>query len=342
MADQIINTIKPILVGELTKEINEHKNNFDQVEKSIDKVIDGIEGKIKPIAEPVVAGIKLIPFGDPKEKLSELADEIKLKIEGIDLSELSNIEGLPEDIKSRVASLPDKVKTKLKDSIDKIITGEEKSDASNNTEAVKTDADESKTESEVNESKTESASASSTPSSNTKADESPNKDLDKEYSDKEYSDIKNTFSKLATDQQDETRKNIIEQLLMNGVFNNHEHILEFIKIISKVASPSSSAQAIGSVMPPPPTSAVQAIGTEDAKTEEAKTEEAKTEEANTEEANTEGTKTEEANTEEANTEEAKTKDANTKGGAPKKQRRKTKKNIRRGKLNKSTRFGRAF
>lgn len=363
MAEKIITFIKPILVKELKKEIENHKTDFDQVEKGIDKVIDDIEGEIKPIAGPIVTGIKLIPFGDPKEELIKLADEVKDKIEGIGLStELSNIEGLPEDIKSRVAALPEKVKTKLKDLMDKIITGEDKHSDSQGTEvshSTSTEASESKTEA------SESASSTST-------------DLNTQQ----------LFSGLATDKlKDEARNKIINELIYNEIFDSYDHIIDFVNVIKKKASsaqaigsvmssqpisavqetntnmsPPSTAQEIGSVMSTKPISAVQGIETnmlpsppsaaQVTKTDESKTNESKTDGTNTENNNsimppappsaTQATGTDGTETNGTETKEAKTEDTNTKGGAPKKQRRKTKKNIRRGRLNKSTRFGRAF
>jgi len=356
MADQIINTIKPILVGELTKEINEHKNNFDEVEKSIDKVIDDIEGKIKPIAGPVVAGIKLIPFGDPADKLKELDAEIEKKIDAIDLStELQKIEGLPEDIKSRVASLPDKVKTKLKESIDEIITGEEKSDTSNNTASSST-ASTGEESASVAPTSTSSTGAESSNTVSTGADsasaapESTSSAGEAHVSTSSAStdsNIEQSFSDLPTDQKDEVRKEIIKKLIEDKIFNGNEHIQEFINIINKKASPqtaepvmpippvtgetgpvavSSPVASVNPLPPPPPTG----------------TEEAKTEDANNQAAPVMPPPPPPAETEDAKTEDAKPNGTETKGGALKKQRRKTKKNIRRQRLNKSTRFGRAF
>ena len=371
MAEQIITAIKPMLVEELKKAIKEHETDFDQVEKGIDKVIDDIKEKIKTLAGPAVKGIKLIPFGDPKKNLEELATNIKNQIESIKLSdELSNID-VPETIKSRVAALPEKVKTKLKDSIDEIITGEEK-----HVDSTITEVSPSYTSTEAGESKTESASASST---STEVNESKTESASASSSSTD-SDIKETFSSLATDQKDEARKEIIKKLIEDKIFNNPEHIFEFIKIIPKVASPpttepeqpqeagidntqveSNTSAKIESSTEGPVTATAQdnsntqaenqIVGIEEAKTEEAKTEEAKTDITNIQsDLNTLPTPPTQANGTDSNmppippsaAKETGTEEAKTKGGAPKKQRRKTKKNIRRGKLNKSTRFGRAF
>ncbi len=298
MAEQIINTIKPLLIEGIKQEINKHKNDFDAVEKGIDDVIDTVEGKIKPIADPIVSGIKMLPFGDPNDRLDELNTEIDKKIDSIDLSEIKNIEGLPKDIKDRVASIPDKVKTELKESIDNIISGEDKL---NDSSSTTTDA---------------STITPDTSSSTTK-------------------EIESSFSSLSTDQQNEARKEIIRTLINDKVFNNNEHIIEFINIIQKAnVTPPESANA------EQPQQAIESKVETDTNTSAA---------ANTNmppvPPSTDNTIMPPVppSTDDTNTSAAANPimPSSTNGGAPKKQRRKTKKNIRR-QLNKSTRFGRAF
>jgi hypothetical protein len=305
MADQVISTIKPLLIEGIKQEINEHKNNFDAVEKGIDDVIDTVEGKIKPIIGPVITSIKMIPFGNPNDRLDKLNTEIDKKIDSIDLSEIKNIEGLPKDIKDRVASIPDKVKTELKESIDNIISGEDKS---NNSSSTTTGAS----------TITPDTSSSTTTGAST---------ITPDTSSSTTKEIESSFSSLSTDQQNEARKEIIRTLINDKVFNNNEHIIEFINIIqkanvtppesadaeqpqqaieSKVETGTNTSAAANTNMPPVPTSTDNTImppippSTDDTNMP-----------------------------------------SSTNGGAPKKQRRKTKKNIRR-QLNKSTRFGRAF
>ncbi len=278
MAEQIINTIKPLLIEGIKQEINKHKNDFDAVEKGIDDVIDTVEGKIKPIADPIVSGIKMLPFGDPNDRLDELNTEIDKKIDSIDLSEIKNIEGLPKDIKDRVASIPDKVKTELKESIDNIISGEDKSNNSSNTT-------------------TGASTITPDTSSNT------------------TKEIESSFSSLSTDQQNEARKEIIRTLINDKVFNNNEHIIEFINIIQKA-----------NVTPPESANAEQPQQAIESKVETG---------TNTSAAANTNMPPVPPSTDDTIT------PSSTNGGAPKKQRRKTKKNIRR-QLNKSTRFGRAF
>ncbi len=278
MAEQIINTIKPLLIEGIKQEINKHKNDFDAVEKGIDDVIDTVEGKIKPIADPIVSGIKMLPFGDPNDRLDELNTEIDKKIDSIDLSEIKNIEGLPKDIKDRVASIPDKVKTELKESIDNIISGEDKSNNSSNTT-------------------TGASTITPDTSSNT------------------TKEIESSFSSLSTDQQNEARKEIIRTLINDKVFNNNEHIIEFINIIQKA-----------NVTPPESANAEQPQQAIESKVETG---------TNTSVAANTNMPPVPPSTDDTIT------PSSTNGGAPKKQRRKTKKNIRR-QLNKSTRFGRAF
>lgn len=123
MADQFINIAKPFLIGELTKQIKEHEKDFDVVESKIDSIITQLKTQLEPISTPIIAGIKLIPFGDPTEKLQELSDELKLKMDGIDFSELEKIPGIDPTLKDRIKALPDKVKTKLKDLVDELVTG---------------------------------------------------------------------------------------------------------------------------------------------------------------------------------------------------------------------------
>ena len=123
MADQFINIAKPFLIGELTKQIKEHKTDFDVVESKIDSIITQLKTQLESISKPIIAGIKLIPFGDPTEKLQELSDELKLKMDGIDFSELEKIPDIDPTLKDRIKALPDKVKTKLKDLVDELVTG---------------------------------------------------------------------------------------------------------------------------------------------------------------------------------------------------------------------------
>ena len=123
MADQFINIAKPFLIGELTKQIKEHEKDFDVVESKIDSIITQLKTQLEPISTPIIAGIKLIPFGDPTEKLQELSDELKLKMDGIDFSELEKIPDIDPTLKDRIKALPDKVKTKLKDLVDELVTG---------------------------------------------------------------------------------------------------------------------------------------------------------------------------------------------------------------------------
>ena len=123
MADQFINIAKPFLIGELTKQIKEHEKDFDVVESKIDSIITQLKTQLEPISTPIIAGIKLIPFGDPTEKLKELSEEIKLKMDGIDFSELEKIPDIDPTLNERIKALPDKVKTKLKDLVDELVTG---------------------------------------------------------------------------------------------------------------------------------------------------------------------------------------------------------------------------
>ena len=129
MADQIINTIKPILLEELTKKIKENEKQFDVVETGIDDIIKKVKNTVEPISSPIVTGIKLIPFGNPSEKLQELADDLKLKMDGIDLSELEKIPDLAPEITTRVKALPKKVIDKLKTLVDELIMGTKTADA---------------------------------------------------------------------------------------------------------------------------------------------------------------------------------------------------------------------
>jgi uncharacterized coiled-coil protein SlyX len=129
MADQIINTIKPILLEELTRRIKENEKQFDVVEAGIDDIIKKVKDTVKPISSPIVAGIKLIPFGNPSEKLQELANELKHKMDDIDLSALEKIPDLAPEITTRVKALPQKVKDKLKTLVDELILGTETADA---------------------------------------------------------------------------------------------------------------------------------------------------------------------------------------------------------------------
>ena len=147
MADQFINIAKPFLIGELTKQIKEHEKDFDVVEGKIDTIITELKTKLEPISTPIIAGIKLIPFGDPTKKLQELSDELKLKMDGIDFSELEKIPDIDPILTDRIKALPDKVKTKLKDLVDELVTGKAPEtttngtvDASSKVEGATTDA----------------------------------------------------------------------------------------------------------------------------------------------------------------------------------------------------------
>jgi len=51
-------------------------------------VINKVEITIKPIARPIVQGIKAIPFVDTKTELAKLNNKIDEKIDSIDLSEI--------------------------------------------------------------------------------------------------------------------------------------------------------------------------------------------------------------------------------------------------------------
>lgn len=123
MADQFINIAKPFLIGELTKKIKENEKQFDVVETEIDTIIAQLKAQLEPISKPIITGIKLIPFGDPNEKLQELSDELKLKMDGISFSELEKIPNIDPALTTRIKALPDKVKTKLKVLVDELITG---------------------------------------------------------------------------------------------------------------------------------------------------------------------------------------------------------------------------
>jgi hypothetical protein len=341
MAEQIINTIKPLLIEGIKQEINKHKNNFDAVENGIDNVFKEMDKQLKLIADPIVTGIKMLPFGDPKSKLEDFNTQIDQKIDGIDLSELQKIEGLPEEIKTRVASIPDKVKEKLKASIKKIITGEYNShDSSSTTTGASTI--------------TPDTSSSTTTGAST---------ITPDTSSSTTKEIESSFSSLSTDQQNEARKEIIRTLINDKVFNNNEHIIEFINIIqkanvtppesanaeqpqqaieSKVETGTNTSAAANTNMPPVPPSTDDTItppvppstdntnmppvppSTDDTITPPVPP-------------STDNTITPPVP---PSTDDTIT-PSSTNGGAPKKQRRKTKKNIRR-QLNKSTRFGRAF
>ncbi len=123
MADQFIKIAKPFLIEELTKKIKENEKQFDVVETGIDKIIADLKTKLEPISTPIIKGIKLIPFGDPNEKLQELSDELKLKMDGISFSELEKIPDIDPALTTRIKALPDKVKTKLKGLVDELISG---------------------------------------------------------------------------------------------------------------------------------------------------------------------------------------------------------------------------
>jgi hypothetical protein len=122
MADQFINIAKPFLIGELTKQIKENEKQFDVVEAKIDTIITELKTKLEPFTL-IINGIKLIPFGNPTEKLEELSDELKLKLDDIDFSELEKIPDIDPTLTDRIKALPDKVKTKLKDLVDELVTG---------------------------------------------------------------------------------------------------------------------------------------------------------------------------------------------------------------------------
>lgn len=123
MADQFINIAKPFLIGELTKKIKENEKQFDVVETEIDTIIAQLKAQLEPISTPIITGIKMIPFGDPNERLQELSDELKLKMDGISFSELEKIPNIDPALTTRIKALPDKVKTKLKVLVDELITG---------------------------------------------------------------------------------------------------------------------------------------------------------------------------------------------------------------------------
>ena len=123
MADQFIEIAKPFLIGELTKQIKEHEKEFDVVESNIDSIITQLKTQLEPISKPIIAGIKLIPFGNPQERLDDLSDELKLKMDGISFSELEKIPDIDPTLNERIKALPDKVKTKLKDLVDELVTG---------------------------------------------------------------------------------------------------------------------------------------------------------------------------------------------------------------------------
>jgi hypothetical protein len=123
MADQFINIAKPFLIGELTKKIKENEKQFDVVETEIDTIIAQLKAQLEPISKPIITGIKMIPFGDPNERLQELSDELKLKMDGISFSELEKIPNIDPALTTRIKALPDKVKTKLKGLVDELITG---------------------------------------------------------------------------------------------------------------------------------------------------------------------------------------------------------------------------
>ena len=95
-----------------SEKIKDNKDKFDVVEAGIDDIIKKVKEVVEPISSPIVAGMKLIPFGNPSERLQELADDLKLKMDGIDLSELEKIPDLSPEITIRVKALPQKVKDK--------------------------------------------------------------------------------------------------------------------------------------------------------------------------------------------------------------------------------------
>jgi hypothetical protein len=142
MSDQFINIAKPFLIQKLTDEIKLHEKEFDVVESKIDSIITQLKTQLEPISKLTIAGIKLIPFGDPTKKLEELSDELKLKMDGIDFSELENIPNIDPTLKDRIKALPDKVKTKLKDLVDELVTGKAPAAAAAaTTEAAATEAE---------------------------------------------------------------------------------------------------------------------------------------------------------------------------------------------------------
>jgi hypothetical protein len=122
MADKFIEIAKPFLIEELTKQIKENEKQFDVVESKIDTIITELKTRLEPFTL-IINGIKLIPFGNPNKRLQELSDELKLKMDGIDFSELEKIPDIDPSLKDRIKALPDKVKTKLKDLVDELITG---------------------------------------------------------------------------------------------------------------------------------------------------------------------------------------------------------------------------
>jgi len=390
MANQVINTIKPLLIEGIKKEINEHKNDFDAVEQGIDKVIDDVEKNIKPIADPIVTGIKMIPIGDPKSKLDDLNTEIDEKIDGIDLStELQKIEGLPEGIKERVASLPEKVKTKLKASIKKIITGEDKpqADASSTDASASVASDESGSSTSgasTNASGESGASTSaiqdSSDSTGSSASSSTGDSIDESPDSSTETDTKSLFKSISEKDKNITREEVIKKLLDDKIFDNPPHIMDFVEknFINHIQNPAGLNQqpSVGAVESEQPgaVEAVKAVESEQPGAVEAvkaveqpgAVEAVKAVESNTSEigktsnSNMPPTPPSTDNTSSSNNPNmpptppstdntSSSNNPNTppepppesKGGASKKQRRKTKKNIRR-RLNKSTRFGRAF
>jgi len=123
MAEGIINIIKNTFLTELTTKIKEHEKDFDLVEKGIDDIIKKVKDLVETPAKILVTGITLSPFGDKDKNLNELADEIKLKVDGIDLTALENIELTDKTLAPRVKALPQKVKDKVHILIDELILG---------------------------------------------------------------------------------------------------------------------------------------------------------------------------------------------------------------------------
>ena len=162
MADQFINIAKPFLIEELTKQIKEHAKDFDVVESKINSIITQLKTKLEPISKLTIAGIKSFSLSDPTEKLQKLSDELKLKMDGIDFSELENIPDIDKTLTDRIKALPDKVKTKLKDLVDELVTGKAPAAAAATTEAAATTTEAAATTTEAAAETTGTAAAETT------------------------------------------------------------------------------------------------------------------------------------------------------------------------------------
>jgi len=269
MADQFINIAKPFLIGELTKKIKENEKQFDVVETEIDTIIAQLKAQLEPISKPIITGIKMIPFGDPNEKLQELSDELKLKMDGISFSELEKIPDIDPALTTRIKALPDKVKTKLKGLVDELITGKAPEVPKPEVEATTTTATVVPVAPEVKETVVPTSEVVATTTSTTTV--APEVVARAET-------IQAGLNTLSPSEKEEVIKNIMELLNNSGVLEEiKKQICTAPAPTPQVLPPSTTTQVL-----PPPT-----------------------------------------------------------GGANKKNRRKTKKNIRR--QNKSyTKFGRTF